>query len=167
MHPKFKYPTQNTNLPPNTCTHTRTHTHMHTHAPFLPAQHFNVSLVNKQQRPLQPALHSWGGEGGHCVRLCVRLSPVFACTCVFVRENAVGKSASKGARGMWKWGKKGVFVSEWGLPGLCWMQFSSSLLRSPGRGEWSSVRMVCVSVIGVKASEGERERVRERDLWYG
>lgn len=24
------------------------------------------------------------------------------------------------------------------------MQFSSSLLRSPRRGEWSSVRMVCV-----------------------
>lgn len=66
------------------------------HHPNLPGQHFNVSLVNKRQRSLQPEeSYSPRLKKGTCVCVCVH-------TCVFERENAEGKSALKGARGMGK-----------------------------------------------------------------
>lgn len=110
MPPIFKYPTQNTLLHPNAYIQTNTHTIPHH---ILPGQHFNVSLANKQQRPLHPK--------ERCSPPQLRRGKKFLCacvfTCVFDWKNSVGKSALSGT-GV-QGSKKGVFVVEWGLPGLC------------------------------------------------
>lgn len=58
-----------------------------------------------------------------CVCACRQCLRALVC---FVRENAVGKSAPKGARGMWKWGKKGCLYLNGGCQGFAECSFPAA-----------------------------------------